>query len=215
MSKKQKERQIILASGSPRRREILANAGVAFTVMVTNTDEHAAGAVTPEDYVSAISMRKAEAAAVAVDSKPFVIIAADTMVVIDGVLLGKPRDRADARAMLKRLENKWHQVLTCLTIAYDQNGSVHYRQNVCMSCVKFKPLGDTEIEAYLDTPEPYDKAGAYGIQGMASAFVEKIEGSRDNVIGLPLDTLMGMLSDIPANAHDFQPAPRQPALSPL
>ena len=188
------ERKIILASGSPRRREILTNCGVRFDIMVTDADENMDKDIPPDKYVSVISMRKAESAVARVNEQLFLIIAADTIVSIDNKIFGKPKDRAEAIAMLKRLENRWHKVLTGVTIAYDKESKIYYKQDVCISDVKFKPLSDADILAYADTDEPYDKAGAYGIQGKGEQFVEEIRGSRDNVIGLPMETLTGMLA---------------------
>ena len=187
------ERKIILASGSPRRRDLLASYEISFEVLVTNADEHIDKDIPPDKYVSIISRRKAESAVACVNENAFLIIAADTIVSIDNKILGKPRDRADASAMLKLLENRWHTVLTGLTIAYDEDEKIRYHQEVCVSDVKFKPLSDADIQAYTDTDEPYDKAGAYAIQGKGAQFVDEIRGSRDNVMGLPMEALIKMI----------------------
>jgi len=187
------ERKIILASGSPRRRDLLARYGVQFEILVTDADENISQDIPPDKYVSIISRRKAECAVAEVNEKPFLIIAADTVVSIDNKILGKPKDWADAKTMLERLENRWHTVLTGVTIAYDEDNKIYYNQEVCKSEVKFKSLSDADIRAYIDTDEPYDKAGAYAIQGKGAQFVEEIHGSRDNVIGLPMETLTKML----------------------
>jgi len=186
------DRRIILASGSPRRRELLADYGVKFDILVTGADEDISKDIRPDIYVSIISRRKAESAVARVNVTPFLIIAADTVVSIDNRIFGKPKDKADAKSMLAQLENRWHTVLTGLTIAYDKDEKIYYKQEVCKSDVKFKPLSDADIQAYADTDEPYDKAGGYGIQGKAAQFVEEIRGSRDNVIGLPMETIMKM-----------------------
>jgi len=187
------ERKIILASGSPRRRDLLARYGIKFEILVTNADENIDKDIRPDKYVSIISRRKAESAVSEVNANHFIIIAADTIVSIENKILGKPKDRADAKAMLEQLENRWHTVLTGLTIAYDKDNNIHYEQEVCTSEVKFKPLSDADIRAYIDTDEPYDKAGAYAIQGIGAQFVEEIRGSRENVMGLPMEAVMRML----------------------
>lgn len=177
---------IILASGSPRRRELLARLGWTFSVLAPDVDEDVQGA--PEAIVDALSERKARAAAAGIDGG--VVLAADTLVALDGRALGKPRDEAEARRMLRALSGRAHEVLTgvCLMDA----GSGRLQKRVERSRVAFRPLTDAEIDAYVATGEPMDKAGAYGVQGGARPFVERVDGSFENVMGLPIEVLEEM-----------------------
>lgn len=172
---------IILASGSPRRRELLTQMGLSFRVLVSDADETADKALPPAEQVSLISRRKAEA--VAAEAGPdALVIAADTIVALDGEVMGKPHSREEAVQMLARLQGKTHQVYTGLTL---QEGS---RTETCVECtaVTFRPMTAAEIQAYVATGEPMDKAGAYGIQGFGGMFVEGIQGDYFNVMGLPI-----------------------------
>lgn len=178
-----KKKSIILASKSPRRREILTKAGYEFTVMEADTAENAPEKATPAEAVTEIALQKAlyvkEKQSV---DKDAIIIAADTMVLKDGQLLGKPRNAEEAYAMLKSLSGNWHTVYTGYTVLY---GSQQYT-GCEMTDVKFRILTDWEIRDYIKSGEPFDKAGSYGVQGRASAFVERINGDFFNVMGLPV-----------------------------
>ncbi len=183
-------RRIVLASGSPRRRELLSAMGYEFTLCTPDVDEHIAGA--PEDQVRALAVRKADAAcALCPDA---IVIAADTLVALDGRTLGKPRDDADALSMLRALSGRSHDVFTGLCVTDTATG----RRVTCVegTGVRFRALTEEEIAAYVATGEPRDKAGAYAIQGGAEAFVEGYDGSYTNVIGLPTERLEEILNDM-------------------
>ena len=170
---------LVLASRSPRRSELLRNAGIAFRVEAADVDETPRAREAPEDYVQ----RVAEAKAMAVAPGPNdIVLGADTVVVIDGEMLGKPADAADAARMLRLLSGRRHEVITgiCLRKA---NQVV---RDWAATSVWFNPLSGDEIEEYVASGEPMDKAGAYAIQGLASKFVERIDGCYFNVMGLPV-----------------------------
>ncbi len=172
---------IILASGSPRRRELLSQMGLTYRVVVSDADEAVDSALSPSDQVSLISRRKADAVAEQVGVDPLVI-AADTIVSLDGQVMGKPHSRDEAVQMLSTLQGKTHQVYTGLTL---QHGSRIVTETECTS-VTFRPMTGNEIAAYVASGEPMDKAGAYGIQGLGGMFVAGIHGDYFNVMGLPI-----------------------------
>ena len=184
---KQPDRELILASASPRRRELLASAGLRCRVDVSQADEAFSGA--PENMVLCLSERKAKS--VAPRHPHALILSADTTVAIDGRHLGKPKDREDAAAMLKMLSGRWHTVYTGVCLYCPETAWL--RREACATRVHFVPVPEEEMRAYLDTSEPYDKAGAYAIQGAAGAFIDRIEGSYSNVVGLPLHTVLSLL----------------------
>lgn len=195
-----KKASIILASGSPRRRELLKNAGISFEVMVTDADENVDENMSPAEVVAAISMRKAEAAVNAcrkADRERVIIIAADTIVYSGERVLGKPSGRDEAFEFLKLLANNRHDVYTGVTVAFVCGDNVEYARDVCRTEVIFKPLSDKQIEDYINTGEPFDKAGAYAIQGHGEELVERIFGDYDNVVGLPVGPLLRMLEHRP------------------
>lgn len=175
-----KNAKIILASASPRRRELLAQAGFEFEVITSDVDEVVDPALTPDMLVMSLAKQKAQA--VAVNRESFVVIGSDTVVVLDGKVLGKPKDEADAERMLESLSGRTHEVYTGVCIAY--GGETHS----FFECtrVKFCELDRAQIEAYVATKEPMDKAGAYGIQGKGCVLVEGIEGDYFNVVGFPV-----------------------------
>ncbi|HIQ62830.1 MAG: Maf family protein [Christensenellales bacterium] len=177
-------KKIWLASGSPRRRELLERMGVSFAVEAANVDETAEGG--PRETVLAVSRRKAEA--VAARHPGETVLAADTVVFCGGIL-GKPRSEAEARDMLKRLSGNWHEVYTGVCVVRDGQTDVR----VEVTRVHFVSLSQADIEAYVATGEPMDKAGAYGIQGRAGVFIDRIEGCPHNVMGLPLALTREML----------------------
>ncbi len=185
--------KIILASASPRRSEILKNIGLPFEVVVSDADESSISAECgPELYVQELALLKAAAACKKLENKKdAVVISADTIVVSDGKILGKPEDEADAAKMLSALSGREHQVITGICVlrlkdAYSVCDSVLTR-------VKFKELTKDFINAYIATGEPLDKAGAYGIQGKGSLLCEKIDGDYFNVVGLPVSRLSDIL----------------------
>lgn len=176
--------ELILASGSPRRRELLARTGRAFRVTMSDADETATPDMNPADV--AIDNARAKALAVAADAPAnATVIGADTIVVLEGGVFGKPRDDDDARHMLGELSGRTHQVITGVCLVRDGHCETFAETtNVC-----FRELSADEIAAYVATGEPLDKAGAYGIQGKAGVFVDHIEGDYDNVVGLPVARL--------------------------
>lgn len=181
---------IILASKSPRRQELLKLLGLEFTVHTADIDEHMDPSLPPEQEVARVSAEKARA--VAKDcAEEDIIISADTIVVIDGQILGKPKSEADAIRMLNLLSGRRHEVMTGLTIL--SGGQSQTR--VVRTGIEFRRLTDREIDAYVATGEPMDKAGAYGIQGRASIFVSHLDGDYFCVMGLPVCTLTQMLRE--------------------
>ena len=180
---------IILASGSPRRRELLHTLGLSgFRVECADFDEHSVGEAPPEELVRLLSAGKARAGAEKA-GEDCLVIAADTVVALDGKVLGKPAGDADARRMLSALSGRTHRVYTGVTV---RRGGREDTRCVCTD-VTFRALSEEEIGLYIRTGEGADKAGAYGIQGYGSQLVEGIRGDYFNVMGLPLCTLAHML----------------------
>lgn len=180
---------LILASGSPRRRELLDLMGLTYTVETPDVDESFSG--RPSETVMEISRRKA--AAVAARHSASIIIAADTLVFADGAL-GKPHTPERAKEMLRSLAGNWHHVYTGITVINTRSGRI--LRNVDKTRVHLVPMTEQEIDAYVATGEPLDKAGAYGIQGMGGMFVDRIDGSYSNVVGLPMSMLRIMLAQV-------------------
>ena len=181
--------EIILASQSPRRKELLERMGIrSFTVMDSGVDEHEEEPLPPEEVVCRLSERKAEAVAQRAPAGG-VVIAADTVVSLDGAILGKPADKLEAFRMLSTLSGVRHQVYTGVTVMRDGEKQIEHET----TDVTFRELSEEEIEHYLATGEPMDKAGAYGIQGYGALLVERIEGDYYNVMGLPVCRLGQML----------------------
>ncbi len=183
---------IILASKSPRRKELLEQAGLTLEIIAADIDEESIPLSAPKDYVKALSRIKADHIA---KSRPdHWVIGADTIVVIDGIILGKPKSRDEAVHMLNALNNKDHCVFTGFTIC------CHKRQKSITKSIEtnvfFKQLSLDEIQWYVATNEPYDKAGGYGIQGIGAFLVRKINGSYSNVVGLPICEVMETLSSL-------------------
>ena len=174
--------KLVLASKSPRRREILKNAGIDFTVRVADADETIPEGTKPEDAVVFLAARKAMAVPRENDE---VVLGADTVVVLDDMILGKPKDKNDAFNMIKRLSGRVHSVFTGVC-AIGNGISLTFAEE---TKVEFYPLSNNEIYDYINTNEPYDKAGAYGIQGLASKFIRGIEGDYFNVVGLPVSSV--------------------------
>jgi septum formation protein len=170
--------KLVLASQSPRRAELLRDAGIEFIVSPANVDESVRAGEAPVDYVRRLAQEKAEA--VAGD----LVLAADTVVVVAGEILGKPRDAVDAVRMLRLLSNRNHEVITGICLRGTGLWPVIIAHET--THVWFSQLTEEEIAAYVATGEPMDKAGAYAIQGIASRFIERIEGSYSNVVGLPV-----------------------------
>ena len=181
--------KIILASASPRRSEILNNLGLRFDVVVSDADESSISADCPAElYVQELALLKAAASAKKTEPKEDgVVISADTVVVLDGKILGKPKDREDAAQMLKMLSGREHSVITGICVLRLKDAF-----SVCESVVT-KDLSPELIERYVATNEPLDKAGAYGIQGKGAVLVERIDGDYFNVVGLPVSRLCEIL----------------------
>jgi septum formation protein len=185
--------RLILASASPRRAEILRDAGLPFAVMSSAVDETPYPRETPQDHVQRLAHAKAELVAARAVG-PAIVIAADTVVALDGRMLGKPRSTDDARHMLEQLSGRTHTVLT--GVALIRLPDAERRAFVESTLVHFAPLEENDIVQYLATDEPYDKAGAYAIQGRAGKFIPRIEGCYFNVVGLPLARLVQILREL-------------------
>lgn len=184
--------QLILASSSPRRAEILRAVGWPFEVFAAGIDETAHAGESAPTYVERLAREKAEAVA---SERTFgLVLGADTVVTIDSEILGKPRDETDARRMLRSLSGRWHEVLTgvALARAESERGVVAHER----TRVRFAKLTDEEIDWYIATGEPMDKAGAYAMQGRAALFIEAIEGDYWNVVGLPVRLLYQLAAEI-------------------
>jgi septum formation protein len=201
--------RLVLASASPRRAELLAAAGFSFDVLPVEVDERVRAGELPDVYVRRLAQEKSLVASGAT-SEDVCILGADTGVVIDGEILGKPRDGGtrhagqdkeaagvDARSMLRRLSGRHHDVLTGVSL---RRGSVELGR-VERTTVFFASLGDEEIEWYVQSGEGRDKAGGYAIQGLASRFVQRIEGSYSNVVGLPISVVHELLQQIAPGQH--------------
>ena len=189
---------IVLASASPRRAELLRAAGIEFEVIPAHIDETAQADESPDAYVRRIADAKARAIAGRVSDR--IILAADTTVVIDDRMLAKPEDDEDAKRMLRMLSGRTHEVLTAVAVCRATEGSVPLRTTplveVERTLVEFAPLTEFEIDWYVATGEPRDKAGAYAIQGYASRFITRIDGSYSNVVGLPMAMVYDMLKGL-------------------
>ena len=197
-------RSIILASASPRRKQLLESAGIVATVEVADIDESHGDGEKAADYVARMAYQKAEAVvrrhlsdkstdkSVGLD---VVVVAADTIVVVDGVILGKPASRDEAFSMLKRLVSRRHDVMTAVAIADLAGRAPKSQRFVVTTHVEFGDVDDARLWAYIDSGEPMDKAGASGIQSGAASFVRCIEGSYTNVVGLPLYETVSALAD--------------------
>ncbi len=187
--------KIILASSSPRRAEILRNAGIAFEIRATQIDETALSGETAPAMVARLAEAKGRAAGrMDVGMRDFMIVGADTTVELEGEILGKPRDSANARAMLAKLSGRTHHVLTGIFVLRLPDNAT--RAAVENSAVTFAPLDEKVINAYAATGEPIGKAGAYAIQGLAGRYIPRIEGCYFNVVGLPLARLYALLREL-------------------
>jgi septum formation protein len=179
------KKQLVLASSSPRRKELLQQVGVEFTQLSVDINEDVLAGETAESYVERLAQEKAQAGfnRLTLDQQQgSVVLAADTTVVCDGVILTKPESAEDSQQMLQRLSGRKHEVMTAIALRSQDNSS----HQVVTTEVEFRTLTQAEICAYWQTGEPQDKAGSYGIQGLAAVFVQAIQGSYSNVVGLPL-----------------------------
>jgi septum formation protein len=182
---------LILASASPRRQELLSAAGIAYEAMAVDIDETPKPGERPDDHVRRLARQKAAAA---LRQRPdAVVLGADTIVVTGESILGKPRDAEDAARMLRSLSGRVHEVLTGVAVTSARDTTVE----LARTRVWFHTIGDGEIADYVASGEPSDKAGAYAIQGLASKFVERIDGSYSNVVGLPVALVYRLLKGYP------------------
>jgi septum formation protein len=181
----------ILASSSPRRQELLATAGVEFSCQPADIDESVYVDEAADTYVLRMAREKAAVVAARQVDASYCVLAADTSVIIDGEILGKPADYGEAMAYLSRLSGRRHQVITAVCLQTEAGVSTHSEETT----VQFVQLSQEQCEAYVATDEPWDKAGAYAIQGLGGAFVERIEGSYSNVVGLPLAQTLQLLAE--------------------
>ena len=196
-----KNMRVILASGSPRRKELLAGLEIPFDVMISNIDE----AVRPREKPASFALRMAFEKAMAVvnridgSSDVLCVIGADTIVVLGDCILGKPRDPEDATRMLKMLSGNSHHVITGLCVCMRDPAGERVRGHAVHTNVVFRPITEAEIHHYVASGEPMDKAGAYAIQGGAAGMIDRIKGSYSNVVGLPMEVLTKMLKTIDAH----------------
>ena len=180
--------KLILASGSPRRSEILTSVGWGFSKHVADIDETEREGELPENYVVRLACEKAEA--IAAEYPEDIVLGADTTVVIGGRIIGKPADLDDARRMLTMLAGNWHDVLTGIAVV--RNGET--RSDIQNTHVKFAPMSESEINFLAECGDPLDKAGAYAVQAQAALFIEGIEGDYWNVVGLPISMVYRLVS---------------------
>jgi len=188
--------KLVLASQSPRRKDLLNEAGFEFTVSTVKVSEIFDENLNPEDVPSQIATAKAQACVEQnkhLESQGFLILAADTVVILGDQILGKPRNPVEAEDFLRRLSSKTHRVITGLALL--KSGSSHLWTGRDVSEVTFRALTDAEIRAYVASGEPMDKAGGYGIQGLGGKFVSSFRGSWSNVVGLPLERLERALQE--------------------
>lgn len=189
--------QLILASASPRRRELLASLSLAFSVRPVTIDESPLDGEAPDAYVERLAVAKASAEGAAGE----LVLAADTVVALDGDLFGKPAGPAEARAMLARLAGRRHEVFT--GVALRDPRAERLERAVARTSVDIAPLSADRIAWYVDTGEPLDKAGAYAIQGLGALFVTHIEGNYTNVVGLPLPAVHDLFTRLGHDLHIF------------
>ncbi len=182
-------KKLILASSSPRRKQLMEVAGLVFTIIPSKFKENLDINIAPQELVEYLSFQKAQE--ISIRHKNAVIIGADTIVVLNNKIIGKPKHKKHAREILKNLSGKTHEVLTGYTIIDAKNQM--RKTKVVRSKVYFKTLSNEQIENYIATDEPLDKAGAYGIQGIGKALIEKTEGDYANIVGLPIQTLLADL----------------------
>ena len=189
--------QVVLASGSPRRRELLESLDLDFTVRPAAVDETPNPGERPRDLVRRLAREKAEAAG----RDGEWVLAADTIVVENGDVLGKPRDRAQAKEMLQRLQGRWHLVLTGVALKPRDGDTLHAVES---TRVLFAELTPEQIDWYAGTGEPDDKAGAYAVQGLGSLFILEIDGNYSNVVGLPLPTVRQLFEGAGSDVRAFR-----------
>lgn len=189
--------KVILASASPRRRELLAQIGMDFKVIISKADENISEPA-PEQLVMKLSNIKAMAVYEehGIEDEATIILGADTVVAFDGKVLGKPKDTQQAQEMLSMLSDNTHQVFTGVTILYKKQGGLKSETFYDKTTVYTYPISDKEIDEYIMTGEPMDKAGSYGIQGIGAKFIKKIDGDYNNVVGLPVSKIYQKIKEI-------------------
>jgi septum formation protein len=191
--------RLILASASPRRAELLRAAGIPFTVVAPTVDERFRVGEPPEAAVARLA--EAKAAVVAALHPDAVVLGADTTVVVGGEPLGKPSDAEDAARMMRKMSGQTHHVLTGICLCHQGRRLAHVEP----TRVRMGSLGETEIAWYVGTDEPYDKAGGYAVQGLASRFIETIDGSYSNVVGLPISCVYQLLKELGCDILGVKP----------
>jgi len=186
--------RLVLASASPRRADLLRAAGFDFEVVAVDVDERARAGERPRDYVRRLAAEKSARGVETIAAQDGVVLGADTTVVVDGEILGKPGDDREAAAMLRRLSGRRHEVLTGVSVrrAGREVGRVE------TTTVEFAPLTEADVAWYVASGEGRDKAGAYAVQGLASRFIPRVEGSYSNVVGLPIAAVVELLAEISA-----------------
>ena len=191
---------LYLASRSPRRAELLGQIGVGFTLLESDVDEQRLAEEMPLDYVKRLALDKANAGYAALreeqSAENAIVLGADTVVYTEQALMGKPTSAVAAAEYLRTLSGRAHSVATAVSLVFNQNGQRCAKSTVSISQVRFKPLSDAEIAAYCATREPYDKAGAYAVQGYAAMFIESISGSYSGIMGLPLFEIAQLFSEL-------------------
>lgn len=200
-------KQLVLASASPRRRELLKNLGLVFNVMPSELAEEGVGEISAKDpavWTQECARGKADmvAARLAEDEEDRWYLGVDTVVILDDEVLGKPRDEKEAREWLKKLSGRWHKVISGYCLLNPSGKKVS--SNAVVTEVHFRELGEDEIKAYIRTNEPFDKAGGYAAQGVGAAFIDEIRGSYTNVVGLPLTEVLGDLQRLGIIEPDLQ-----------
>jgi len=187
-------KEFVLASASPRRKELLTQIGLKFRTCTSKKEEEILRN-TPEDIVKDLSYTKARDVYER-GNRDAIVIGADTIVVADEVVLGKPKDENEAFAMIKKLQGDTHQVYTGVSIIWEQNNNTHVSSFVAMTEVELYYMSDEEIKKYVAMTEPYDKAGGYAIQGYFARYVKQIKGDYNNVVGLPIGKLYQVLNSL-------------------
>ena len=185
--------KIILASGSPRRKELLEKIGLKFEVIPSNYEERLPDDIFTYEKIENLALNKAKEVANRIHEDA-IIISADTVVVLDGKILGKPHSKEQAREMISALSGKTHEVITSIAMINTKTNKTLIKST--STKVTFRPVESKEIEEYINTDEPYDKAGAYAAQGLAAIFIEKIEGCFNNVVGISVFEVNRMLKEI-------------------
>jgi septum formation protein len=199
--------KVVLASGSPRRKQLLSTLGLPFEVVTSGVPEDVDPSLGPTEMVKMLAIAKADA--VTSEVQEGVVIGSDTTISFEGVILGKPKDQEDAFKMLQMLRGKWHQVIS--GVAVIQMPNHHIEVSSVVTNIKMRNYSDEEISKYIETGEPMDKAGSYAIQGIGGALVENIDGCYNNVVGFPLCELVELLGKNEISVHPNGPVCKLPS----